>query len=344
MVNKSDDIDLLSKLISENTSLAVAREWLARNGLKHSASSWHEFREKRVLPALDKGAIKKADLLTLLQDAEESGRQHVFIFSISKSAAKKLVEPRALQAALRKADLEDVYLSDEIIDLPDSLALTHARIEEKSNLACRSLIIKLIGAIKRWEFVGEDTEADGSKVVRYKPVIERCVNIARVFENGAVEIRIQSHRSSSRYENELNAVLELLAPILPVEKFVPVSLGSAKRMLWEDRKRLKKAIRYSDSKLTNTFGTTLSAATGNKDSALADDPAVTESVNSYYKNNGHFSGSNIWFLKDFNGLSRDVHVHLAGEVNEFAVPAQCTRDDYEYIFAEILRLNESVSG
>ena len=38
--------------------------------------------------------------------------------------------------------------------------------------------------------------------------------------------------------------------------------------------------------------------------------------------------------------SKDVHVILKGKLNEFAIPAQCSKQDYEYVLNQLRKYNK----
>lgn len=330
------------RLLAANSSLSVVRAFLKDRELPYSAPSWNDLAETRLRPALKSGHLSEGDLLRLLQDAEEFGRQHVFLFGLSRRSARLLTIEDHIENLAHEVGLDSVLNSNAVLDEPGELQIADMRIEPGSRNNAALLVLKLVGSIRRWERIQDEIEQDGTRVIRYSPIVERAVNVIRVHGDGIVEIRIHSHRSSSSYIEELDQIMETAEPILPVSKMSQVSLSKAKERLWSDRKSLSKLIRYSDSELRNDLGTTLTAATGSKEDDLPDDAAAISSVQSFYKSNGYFSASNIWFLKNPNKLSRDVHVRLAGELNEFAVPAQCVRGDYEHVLSEILRLNKQI--
>ena len=58
--------------------------------------------------------------------------------------------------------------------------------------------------------------------------------------------------------------------------------------------------------------------------------------------NSYCAGANLWFKKA-SGLSSDSHVLLTGESNEFALPANCSEEDYKYVLNQLRYFNQRVS-
>lgn len=54
--------------------------------------------------------------------------------------------------------------------------------------------------------------------------------------------------------------------------------------------------------------------------------------------NAYCDDANVWFKKS-DALSQKTHVMLSGENNEFALPANCTKGDYEYVLGQIQLFN-----
>lgn len=77
-------VDLIAKLLSETTSLAIVSAFLKERRLAHSAPSWDSMINNRLRPALKSRDISFEDLVELLGSVEEHGRQHVFLYRCSK--------------------------------------------------------------------------------------------------------------------------------------------------------------------------------------------------------------------------------------------------------------------
>ena len=109
----------------------------------------------------------------------------------------------------------------------------------------------------------------------------------------------------------------------------------AKNAIFNKRQELMGEIRYSDSKLRNEYGTSLTAATGRDAANLVDDPGAESGLAGFLEHGGYCDELNIWFLSEV----KDTHVRFTKEINEFVVTAQCSRADYEHVLARIRQLN-----
>jgi hypothetical protein len=72
---------------------------------------------------------------------------------------------------------------------------------------------------------------------------------------------------------------------------------------------------------------------------LFNDPGASNSLDEFLKHRAYCDKSNVWWLKGGakQGVipSRDVHVLLRGTINEFVVPAKCSKQDYEYVLDQL---------
>jgi hypothetical protein len=60
----------------------------------------------------------------------------------------------------------------------------------------------------------------------------------------------------------------------------------------------------------------------------------------FLSHDAHCDASNIWFKAGPGSVpARDLHVLLAGDVNEFAITARCSETDFEYALSELRSLN-----
>jgi hypothetical protein len=73
------------------------------------------------------------------------------------------------------------------------------------------------------------------------------------------------------------------------------------------------------------------------------------SLDEFLKHKAYCDTSNVWWLKgggkqaenEFDMIpSKDVHVLLRGAINEFAVTAKCSKQDYEYVLDQLRRNNK----
>jgi len=200
------------------------------------------------------------------------------------------------------------------------------------------IVMKAIETRQYRKFISE--ERDGNRITRvYEELEERAVNVVRLLPSGLLEMRIQVH-TGSEYASDVADFWSLINPVLPQLNFQIMSVSPAKQFLWTNRKNLAEKIRYSDSRLRNASGTVLSAATGNIQASLYDDDKAAASLDTFLKGDALLDKSNVFWIRGANGTpSRDIHVLLDGEINQFVVTATCLKADYEYVFDEINKAN-----
>lgn len=328
-------------LLSEATSLDVVSDFLRRKGVPHSAGSWKDMREKRLVPYLNDFKISLEELVSLLSSAEESGDQHVFLFHCRPEDAVAIMDRATVQARLRANELEHLITGPDMGRMPATPTIVDVRWEAEGGIDL-NMVIKV--AEVRTKRTLERERSIGGKFVKIysdKPV--RAVNLAKLHRTGVLELRIQSRDSSTKYDGDLNRLIRLLNPFFQITQFGETSLSTAKDTMWARRDELRDLITYTDASVIDEQGNRIRAATGSDQSNLSDS-AAGKSVDYMLEQdaNAYCSDSNLWFLKSAN-LANKVHVLLSGASNEFAIPRKCSAADYEYVLAQIRHFNRRVS-
>ena len=136
----------------------------------------------------------------------------------------------------------------------------------------------------------------------------------------------------------MTAIWNLLKDFLPPALFTPFSLAKAKKRLWDNREELKDRIRFSDSVLRNGLGSTLIASTGPAQGDLFNDSGAAGSIDHFLKHGAHCDSTNVWWRRREDVTGRETHMSLSGLNNEFALTANCTRAEDQYVLNE-LRIN-----
>lgn len=332
-------VDLILKLLEETTSLEVVGHFLRQRGLASSASGWRFLRDNRILPALEQNKITVNDLISLLRDAEEHGRQHVFLYRVDRNHVGALLARNRVQAALRRHGLTRLLETPRILDQPDEPTVSDVR-WETANIDL-SLIVKVIEK-RRYRKLISQREEGNRLFVEYEFYDERAVNVARLHHDGILELRIGTHTNSSKYDSDIERFRQIVAPIIPLDGFREWSVQKAKNNLWTKRAESRTSVRWSDSRLRNDNGTVITAATRDMEASLDDDEGAASSVDAFMEHaDSRCEASNIYFIKGppEGTPSKDIHVILAGQLNEFALTANCNERDYNYVFNEIKRHN-----
>ena len=333
----NNDVDTIIKLLRQTTSLAIVKDFLKNKDLHHSASSWDELREKRISPALDSKQLSKKELIDLLRQAEEHGRQHIFLYKCPAKKAQDLMDRNKIEHALKKKGLDSLLTTPTVLDQPSEPTISDIRWEGDTDRPSH-FTVKIVEQRISHVYL-EESEENGFFIKRYEKVKERAVNIARLHRNGSLEIRITSHSNSSKYHSDVNKIIGQLSDIIDLSGFTEVSLYQLKNKLWDDRASLGGIIKYSDSTLRNNLGTVLKAATGDPNCNLIDDTGADSSLETFMSHDAYCDSSNIWLIKNEPLPSKDIHILLSGEVNEFAITAHCNQLDYEHALNQLQKLN-----
>jgi hypothetical protein len=346
MKPETGERELVFKLLQENATLGQIAQYLKRRGLHYSAGSWDELFDRRISGPLEKQELAREDLIELIRLSEEYGGQHVFLYRTEPQRAAQLIDKTRVESALEKMGFSSLMSKPLILDQPSHPTITDVRLDE-------SLVAKAVERRVYQQFVDQRTEGD-FLVRRYRELTVRAVNLFKLHDDGLLELRIYSHDNSSDYRNDLTKMWNALSFLFSPNDFDKVPLTKARTNLWKKRHALKSVIRFSDAILRNALGTALSASTGSEQQSLFDDKGASNSLDEFLKHKAYCDAFNVWWLKGggtpgyttgkqskFDVLpSKDIHVLLKGDINEFIITSKCSKQDYEYALNQLRKYNK----
>jgi len=331
-----DQVQSILKLLEKTTSKDVVTEFLQSKKL-HFSGTWVELFEKRVYPAVEEGKIQVEELIDLLSKAEETGRQHIFLYQIPKDTLDTLTKETLLKR-IKTAKWDKLVDSPIILNMPEKQTVTAVRFDTNG-----SFIIKAISTRIRYEYKGDEVTQDGYLNKRYKIIKSRSICLLKMHSSGLVEVRISSKSHTTKYDEDVEEFLKLTDTIIPKSKIrsYAINLSKSKTKIWDKRIELSRVLRFSDATLKNSVGNTIRAATGDRDSDLLADNSVAKSMEQFSGNDVYCENNNIFFktIENETVPSREIHVLMSGEMNEFTITAYCKDSDYEYVFKNILAFN-----
>lgn len=335
------DFELLFRLIKKATSLSKVRDLLKQAGLPHSARSWDDLIDRRLRAGVKNGQLNEQKLIDLLSESEEYGKQHIFLFRLRE----KVEAPTAkdLKDYLVSEGAESLLEQPKVLDTPESFTLTDVRPDKNGT----GFLLKYTGRHQYVERVGESPEqlASSGKTefsVRYRQVIDRAIWVARLQHDGLLELRIQSKANSTKYKDDVHNFWGLLQGLLARADFEPVSLLSARTKIWKERGKLENEFRFTSSTLVNNKDSRVHATVGSLEMDLHDDDGADSSIEAFLgHNDAYCNGLNVWIRGDSSDdLSGDIHVIIAGELNEYALPAKCLEQEHVHVQKRIQSLNK----
>jgi hypothetical protein len=247
-----------------------------------------------------------------------------------------------VNSIISKCGLADLIDAPKVLDQPQSPEISDIRWEHVSPKKSQQLIIKIIETRETSELLSENSKGDIlTKKWRIKK--ERAVNLFKLHADGLLELRITSQSNSTQYKSKVNHMWKLVADFLPRDYFTEISLLKAKDLLWSERNSLQDKIRFSDATLKNDVGNTIRAATGSPASSLYEDDGINSSMKAFMEHDAYCDSHNIWFKiqnQSDHDKPREIHVLLSGEVNEFAITAHCSSQEYEYVYDQLRNFNK----
>lgn len=343
MSNKIDSA-LLLRLIRDQGTLEQASAILRAKGLEHSGSNWNDMVEHRLGASLNSGKLTQEDLVDILAEVEEHGRQHVFLYELARGqSVTDLFDEAALGRLLKRAPNFPPLGSPSFVESPEEPTIVDVRFDHRGRTPC--LVVKIVEP-RQQTYNRREAESRGRLTVTYDLRKYRAVNVVRIWKSGFVDLRIFSHRDAMSYDGLATALWGQIGAIARSDMFRPYDLAPLRRAFWdkERRKEIQRmfALRSSDHK--NAVGNRIRAAATALDSTMFDDPDLVASMDRFNstRSDAECERATVALRQEASGgiLSRSINLLLHGESNEFTITAKITRSDYEYVLDTILKNNK----
>lgn len=340
MSTKLSDGELATaiRLLKRNSSINAVSAYLKRRGLVSSANSWEAMLEVRLKPGLRDGSLTRLDIVRLLRDSEEFGRQHVFLYRYPKAEVAVLTNEASLRKRLARLDLEDVFTTPRIVEAPRGLQIVDVRLEPAERGA--DLVVKAVD-VRRHRKLMSAVKEGNREILTYEWEEDRSISVLRVASNGLTEVRVQSHKNAVDYGQEVESLFAKCTDVVDRLNFEDLSLAKARLYMIVKRKSLASTVKFIENTLRSKKGSEMRTSTGNAAlNMFEDDEELDGSTESFLsKGNGRSNCDAvncIWLKRPSNvGPVSDIHTYIGGANNEFIVVPQCERSDYEYVLEKI---------
>ena len=337
---KDSELELAFSLLRKFTSIAVVSSYLKEKDLTFSAGSWEALLVNRVKPALEAGELDREDIVSLLREVEEHGRQHVLLFRLSASDASLLTNPNELPKLLKKSPYADAFNSPKIVNMPAGQTIVDIRLNTLAK--GHELVIKAVEGRFYKRLISK--KKDGNfETWLYENVKERAVNVVRVGPDGQVDVRIQSHQRKADYAEEAQKLIDLCVGLIDPLRISQVSITKAKMLLATNPPAFRSRISFGNGILKNKTGSGIRVFGGQESLNLNDDEGIVEGTAAFCKKNQAYCEEVNLYWKpavENNLPSTAVHTWLSGAINEFTLTSQCDRADYEYVLGQIKLANK----
>jgi hypothetical protein len=271
---------------------------------------------------------------------EEFGKQHIFLFKCSPADAQRILGRARVESVATDLGVLERMSIPLHLEMPEAPEIVDIRLEDAPNDSGPiSLTVKICETRESSKLVDDSLNAAmNQRTKTYQISKKRAISIAHLDREGLLQIRIASRDTSTKYHEQLSAIISMILKFVPINVFEPVSLSKAKETLYNKQQDFAGIIRYSTTTAMNDFGISMNLAASNMSKDLSEDGGSSAAMKSFMAEKGFVTGSNIWFIMP-DDASRQIHVYLSGERNEFAITATCTPGEYSYVIEKILSLN-----
>ncbi|MGO9988931.1 MAG: hypothetical protein ACLPSY_09190 [Steroidobacteraceae bacterium] len=323
------------ELIEARTSISTVEEFLRAKGVPHSAQSWKQLCDSRIRPAIKNGKLTDQDIRVLLREAEDFGRQHVFLYEPSSQNPDpgSLIREDTVKKFLKKKGWDGLVNSVKVVGLPRTTELIDVHFD---------------GGYASFKFVErrkillqerEETR-DGYRVSNVRQE-RRAINVVRIFDSGLLEFRIATIKGTSDYSASVDELWLLLEDLIPRDHFREKDLSKLRKcFVVNPSQEVKDLVRVRRSSGQDLDGTKFSLAMGNPSGNLLESNRAVQGIAALAggASTSRLGHTSVGFLpqKD-GGPHRELGVILAAGINEVRILPNCTQSEYEYIRGEIAK-------
>lgn len=302
------------------------QDLLERKGLPASGT-WEVIR-KRVLHALNTGEIREQDLLSVLENVEAHGNQHIFLYRCNSTLVERLQQRSVVQAALDRMGYTGP-INGEI-----ALRGGNKPEIESVRLTARGLCIKWTEIRKWWEPWEEKEFTKGEETYLHKTYVQKQQRAAvylRVHADSLnVELAIQRLERGSNYAEQRDRFMWLLRPLILQEALTPVSLAPGIKAILESNE-----VHARRGEIVTTDGCVIDLVSAGDAHGFAG--------NDFFQGGkqrigGRYQGqmANVYWLPEASNGRLKERVHtIIHPRNEILFPAHCTQTEVEHVLRRV---------
>ncbi|MFV8750350.1 hypothetical protein ACNOYE_07350 [Nannocystaceae bacterium ST9] len=325
------------------SSLRVIRTLLKAKALTSSANSWDILLEQRIRPAIDAHQLSRADIESMLEEAEEHSTQHVLFYRL-KSGFKieSYLNPDKVQQRLKAQQLLKIWCAPTPFDTPrGKKILTHVRFDSEGCLIAKSQETReVIQQFKVQEYgVG--------RICFERVTRQRRVRLAKLHPDGLFEIRLGSIHAQGKphnYQTEAGHFMDAIKWLIPSTHFAEVRFDRLRRAIWDSASRSVGRIHVLSQDMASSSGSRVAVHSKNRTSSVSNDNACKDGVTAFMNHDGSLLDrcEVQWVEQPLGQMpSANVSIRLSGALtgasNEISFTQHNTKQDSEYVVSEIRR-------
>ncbi len=341
--NSTETIDQeeLFEVLQKHTTLGAVRSLLKEKGELHSARSWSDILENRVLPCLEAGSISVEELIGLIREAEEHDRKHVRLFRYQKrhlSDVSNALQLKSLEVWIKKNNLPTCGRY-HFAAYPKTPVITEVRLGDGGDLD--ALILKVARTESRKLKGQYVTLENGTEVYQVPLARHRAVDVVKLHSNGLIEVRL--HPRTERpisYSASAEAVLKQLDGLISRTRLGELSLATAKDTFSDNEKVAESCEKFEayEAQHKNDKGDRIQSSSLADQGGLSASNVMTGVIKQFTDAEPGAYCERVRVSYLFDGAKK-INAILTEDTNEIVFTASLSRKEYEEALHAILEVN-----
>lgn len=271
---------------------------------------------------LEEGKFVETDLIDLLDDIEEFGNQHIYLYNCNPEYLKALRNPTYIQTKLEENSLADLLNNKYRIFIPDNVELSQVIHDSK--------ILKFKWVERRiWKMPLEERIEDDKYIETYQMNTTRGVTTFRIdLITGNAELMIQRLPTGTQYQKIKDDYLHKLSNIMEIYSFQPTGLLRVIRFIEGSEEVDKRQINFE-----TISGGKVAFKSRSRGADFTDDTTLYSARTALGQNVSGSLGNFYW--KPNEVLARSIHTHIYPRDDRVAIFGQCVEREVNYVLSRI---------
>lgn len=320
-----DERALLLDLLLSHTREYVADLLRAKN-IPHSGTK-DELRQ-RLGENLESGNMTIEELITLLDQIEGNGNQHIYLHRCSQGYLRKLKQENYVRHQLEEAGQGDLYNRNQPLLLPQQPTISSITHND------RWLRLKWVEKREWYELISDQME-NGLRVKKYEPHITRGITIFRIdLVSGNAELMIQRLPRGTNYEEVRERYDQELGRMIDLDAFSLLDTGQAIGRIEDSGEVERRACNY-----ITVAGGKAGFKSRSRGADYISDPSLKRARSALGTSIAGLLGNFYWLPCE--NLSRKIHTHIY--LNRVGIFGECTEQEVNYVLSRIRHFAERTS-
>jgi len=337
----SDNLDALYELVERECTVAQVQELLReykplhRDGIRIAEENKSAIIQKNLRTAVRAGGVPLERVCSLVREAEENGRQHIFLFKPRTRSVARTLGADAVSVELWGPKWAEEMQFPRFAVMPDDLTWADFRTDGSAGTA--HWLAKAYARFTKRELVSEE-EKNGEIIMRYRRVDERGIYIVRWLKAGLLEFRVPRADSQKLARSLQQALWGLLGPAVKSTDFQACDFAPIRAKMLTQHDDYRSVFRLGSTKLFDSASGTAVFSTHSEEDDLFAARDRLQAIQTLVDLNNNCEHLVVTWLKTRNPIIEEELRTVIGawHSNQISIGARASAKAIDYVIERVL--------